>query len=564
MSTPILIPAYRPGPQLIAVVQELIEKGVNQIVIVDNASGPDFAPIFAHCTAFPQVRILRHQRNLGKGASLKAGMRYILQAFPGCSGVVTADADGQHHPDDIFRIAQLLADHPDCLVLGSRDFEGQVPLRSRFGNACTRVLVRLILGQPIRDSQCGLRGLPLKLMPYLLDLPSNAYEFELDVLIAAKHLGLPLIEQPIRTIYEPGNPTSHFDPIRDSMKIYFVLFRFSLLSLLTAALDNLVFYVAFHAIGNLLAAQVISRSAAVLFNYSAARRAVFLSHEPNKILLPRYLSVVLASGAASYQLIRFLGYSFGLPVIPAKVIAESLLFALNFIVLRDFVFTGRSHEKVTDWTRYYQSESWAARFSRKYTARALVGAFRKLPQDTAGGIVVELGGASSCFLDRIVAEVQPRAYHIIDNNDYGLRALSVRPDKPPQVRLHCGDVLNMDLDLRADAVFSVGLIEHFDRAGTRTAVLNHLNLLRPGGYAIVSFPTPTLVYRAARALAEFGGLWRFPDERPIRRQEVLDLIAPIGDVMGERTLWPLLYTQHLMVIRKREAPAYAAMSAASD
>lgn len=497
MRTPILIPAYRPGPQLPALVEELIQKGASRIVIVDNASGPDYAAIFDRCAAFPQVRILRNHRNLGKGASLKAGMRYLLESGPGGCGVVTADADGQHHPDDILETARVLAQNPECLVLGSRKFEGPVPLRSRVGNNCTRVLVRLILGQRLQDSQCGLRGIPVKLIPYLLELPSNAYEFELDVLVAAKHLGLSVIEQSIRTIYEPGNPSSHFDPIRDSMKIYFVLFRFSLLSLLTAALDNLVFYFAYHGLAIVLSAQAISRGAAMLFNYRAARKAVFLSHEPHKVLFPRYISVVLASGAASYGLIRLLGYFFSIGAIPAKIIAESLLFALNFVLLRDFVFTGRSHHGTTDWIRYRRADSWVARLSRKHTAGAVVAAFGKRQQDSAGGIVVEL-----------------------------FTVLSVRSDMSHQVRLHHRDIL----------------------------VVNHLHLLRPGGYAILSFPMPTLRYRRARTLAAFSGLWNFAEARPIIRQEVLDFAAPFAGLAEENTLWPLLYTQHLVIFRKREVP----------
>ena len=60
----------------------------------------------------------------------------------------------------------------------------------------------------------------------------------------------------------------------------------------------------------------------------------------------------------------------------------------------------------------------------------------------------------------------------------------------------------MDLGLKVDAVFSVGLIEHFDRSGTREAVLAHLRLLDDGGVAIISYPTPTLLYRAARSVTE--------------------------------------------------------------
>jgi len=561
MEVPVLIPAFQPGPELVALVEQLVQYGTPLIVIVDDGSDPRCRAIFERCATFSQVRVLRHPSNLGKGAALKTAIRYILESATHFIGAVTADADGQHAPEDILAVARTLIANPDCLALGCRHFGEHVPLRSRVGNLCTRALARVILGQPVQDSQTGLRGLPITLLPHLLNLPSNGYEFELDMLIAAKHLGLTVVERPIQTIYSPGNPSSHFDPLRDSMKIYFVLFRFSMVSLVTAVLDNLVFYLAYRMTSHLLIAQAIGRGLAMLFNYNAARRAVFLSHERHKVLFPRYLLVVIASGAASYGLIRLFQHFVRMDPFLAKITAEFLLFGLNFVLLRDFVFTQRPRTAATDWTRYYRSVPFTARFTRKYTTAVLVSALRELRGP--GGVIIELGGANSCFLDRIMAEIRPSAYHVIDSNAYGLEILSSRPDKPPQVCVHRGDVLKVDLPVRADAVFSVGLIEHFDPAGTRKAVLKHLELLRPGGYAIVSFPTPTAVYRAARAVTELAGLWNFPDERPISRREVLESVEPFAEVVTEKTLWPLVYTQHLMVMRKREQPHEAGAAVAS-
>ena len=128
--------------------------------------------------------------------------------------------------------------------------------------------------------------------------------------------------------------------------------------------------------------------------------------------------------------------------------------------------------------------------------------------------------------------MRPSVYPIVDNNYRGLKVLSARSDMPPPVRLQHGDIL----------------------------VLNHLHLLRPGGYAILSFPMPRLRYRA-RNLAAFSGLWNFAEARPITRQEVLYFAAPFADLVEEKTLWPLLYTQQLIIIRKREVPNKAAASA---
>jgi len=81
-------------------------------------------------------------------------------------------------------------------------------------------------------------------------------------------------------------------------------------------------------------------------------------------------------------------------------------------------------------------------------------------------------------------------------------------------------------------------------------ILRHFDLLKPGGYALVSFPTPTWVYRAARSVVELLTMWNFPDERPLSRSAVFQSIPAGGEVVFEKTLWPLVFTQHMMVIRK--------------
>jgi predicted SAM-dependent methyltransferase len=118
------------------------------------------------------------------------------------------------------------------------------------------------------------------------------------------------------------------------------------------------------------------------------------------------------------------------------------------------------------------------------------------------------------------------------------------------VRLHLRDVLELTSEMQADLVFSVGLVEHFEPAETRKAVLAHFDVLRPGGTAIITFPTPTLLYRAARRLIEAAGMWGFPDERPLQAAEVIAAIRERGEVLEQRVLWPLILTQGFVVARK--------------
>ena len=556
MNVVAVIPAFRPGGRLVELVEALARSGLPAVIVVNDGSGPDYESCFAALPRSGQVHLLEHAVNLGKGAALKTGINYALCRFPGCAGVVTADADGQHHPEDILRVACALAEQPQVLVLGVRSFTSGVPLRSRLGNALASVAARLLLGQRLTDTQTGLRGIPAFLLPRLLTIPSAGYEFELDMLIAARHQSCPVVQEPIRTIYQAGGQESYFRPLRDSMRVGFVLLRFTIVSLLTAVVDNAAFALALSSGADVLRAQVVGRLAAVGCNYWAARRAVFLSHQPHLAVAPKYLLLVGASGAVSYGLIRFLTASWAVAVIPAKLLVESLLFIANFAVQRDFVFREAAPSgEATDWERYYRVPAWTARLARRYTARVLV---RLLERFAGGGerrlSIVELGGGDSCFLAPVLRRMGPCTYHVVDNNPLGLELARRRHADAAEVLCHQQDVRELTLRPEADVVFSVGLVEHFDPAGTRQAIRAHFDLLRPGGCAIISFPTPTWLYRAARRVAEALGVWRFPDERPLTRGEVLDAAGQQGRVVYEKTLWPLVFAQHLVVIRKPAQP----------
>jgi glycosyltransferase involved in cell wall biosynthesis len=549
----ILIPAYQPGAALVEVVGALAARSPHAIVVVDDGSGGEFRAIFDQVLTLPNTTVLRHAVNMGKGAALKTGINFILCEFPGAAGVVTLDADGQHHPDDVLSVCSRFEESPDQVVIGARSFQGEIPLRSWLGNQVTRIVLRLVLGQRLTDTQTGLRAIPKALLPQLLKIGASGYEFELEMLVTAKHSGLGVIEQPIRTIYEHGNPTSHFNPLRDSMRIYFVLLRFSLIAVLTAVLDNLLFYMVFGLTGSIIRAQVCARLVAAAFNYSVVRGAAFRSDERHGVVLPRYLLLVAVNAVLSYTAIRLLTGPMALHVFPAKILTETFLFVANFAIQRDFVFTRRGRSQVaTNWDRYYQAVPATAKLTRLYTQNVLISALKRFGGRPDGAdTIVEIGGANSCFMDGIFREVHPGSYHVVDQNEFGLSLLERRLGWGSKVTLHQGDVLQLPkMDVKADVVFSVGLVEHFDTEGTRKAIAAHFNLLRAGGCAIISFPTATWLYSAARTIFETLGLWRFPDERPLARDEVARALQGCGEIIFEKTLWPLILTQHLMVVRK--------------
>jgi len=339
MKVAVVIPAYQPGEVLVGLIRSLVESPIESIIVIDDGSGPGYQHLFKQAGSLHRVTVLRHERNLGKGAALKTGINYVVSNFPQYAGVITADADGQHEPADIVAVARAFTAHPDSMILGSREFRRDVPWKSLLGNRITRQLVRVLVGRYLSDTQTGLRAIPAGLFQALVKIHSTGYEFELDMLIAAKHRRVPIIEQTIKTVYEPGNPTSHFNPLVDSLKITFVLLRFSSVSLVTAIIDNTVFILAFKATGQVITAQVAARTAATCFNYPAGRRAVFMSDGKHRVLLPRYLGLVALMGTLSYFLMNFILNPAIHNIFVSKILGEGILFVFSFVVQRDFVFS---------------------------------------------------------------------------------------------------------------------------------------------------------------------------------------------------------------------------------
>jgi len=334
-----VIPAYRPSEALVRVVEGLAAAGLGPVVVIDDGSGPAYAALFDKLTAVSdRVAIERHARNLGKGAALKTGINRLCVSHPEVQGIVTLDADGQHAVADVVAVADRLLQQPDALILGTRRFDGAVPLRSRLGNSVTRFLFRHLVGQDITDTQTGLRGLPMTIAPDLLAIRTQRYEFELDMLVFCKHRKLEIVEVPIETIYIDDNASSHFSPLFDSMRIYFVLLRFLGASVITALIDNAIFIIAYSLGSGILFGQVAARAVALFANYAMVRRYVFFSDQSHSRTFPRYLAAVVGFGLLSYGLITLAVEEAGMAVIPAKIGAEGLIYLANFAVQREFIF----------------------------------------------------------------------------------------------------------------------------------------------------------------------------------------------------------------------------------
>jgi glycosyltransferase involved in cell wall biosynthesis len=334
----ILIPAYQPNEKLVQLVKTLRAFHTQQrIIVVDDGSDADKFPIFSKLGDF-NVELLKHQKNQGKGQALKTGFKYWLETSSATAlGVVTADADGQHLAQDILHMSAVFLSDPTHLYLGVRQFGKTTPWRSRVGNKLTKFVLCLFTKIPLQDTQTGLRAIPRKLMDSLLDSKASGYDFELEMLLTAKEKHISIQEIPIHTIYLDKNSSSHFNPLIDSIRIYFVFIRFAAISLFSAIIDFTLFSFMYWLKKNIFLAVLVGRILSASFNFTLNHHLAFKSK--NKLLPAaiKYASLASFLGLIAYSLIKFI-HSFGINVYSSKIIAEIALFILSFTVQRFFIF----------------------------------------------------------------------------------------------------------------------------------------------------------------------------------------------------------------------------------
>lgn len=288
MERTVIIPALNPDEGL----REIVERNwelENQIILVDDGSDKKYERLFWELGE--KCIVLHHEENRGKGEAIKTALKYIKEELWECRVVGIMDADGQHLPDDMEKLLMKAAAEPMALIVGSRTIDRNVPWKSRMGNLITRRIFRMKTGVEVSDTQTGLRAFSTRLLDFMLDIEGKRYEYEMNVLVTCAKANIPIIEVPIETIYhDKGNSCSHFRKVRDSVRIYRQLLKFSFVSFSSFLLDYVM-----------LAGLIL-----VL----------------NNILLQIFLAVYI-------------------PLYPAKILTECTLFLISWLIQKKLIFSVR-------------------------------------------------------------------------------------------------------------------------------------------------------------------------------------------------------------------------------
>jgi glycosyltransferase involved in cell wall biosynthesis len=335
----VLIPAFNPDSRLLQLVEKLTASGIGNIIVVNDGSVDNSRHVIEALKKNLRCHVLEHAVNMGKGRALKTGLNFFYLNFQDSPGVVTADADGQHLAEDIIKVSMSLYGDRERMVLGAREFDRGTPLRSLIGNVITRGIFSYLVGVKVSDTQTGLRGIPRKFVPDILLLEGERYEFETNMLIAAKTHNMPIKEERINTIYIENNRSSHFNPLIDSMRIYFLFIRFLFSSSIASVIDMIVFAITYNLITSSIFQSIIAgRLMASVVNFSVNRQLVFHNRDRIVVTVVKYYLLAVIIMMLTYVMTVSMVSYLKTGVILSKILSETLLFLVSFAIQRDFIF----------------------------------------------------------------------------------------------------------------------------------------------------------------------------------------------------------------------------------
>ena len=355
----IVLPSLDPDSKFQKVVEGLIQSGFQHILIVDDGSKAENRRFFDEAALHPECTVLTHEHNRGKGRALKTAFACALERYPELRGVITIDGDGQHLTEDIIACGQKMLAHEDSVVLGCRDFDlPGIPPRSVAGNKTTSRFFRVLFGIYLTDTQTGLRAIPARYLQTFCGIEGERFEYETNMLLYMKRLAIPFLEQPIATVYDPDDYSSHYDAVKDSLRITKVMlrflvtgsgFRYTVSALLSWVLDNGLYLAGRGLLAGhlgLAAASAVAQSGArvlsSLFNFNMNNFYVFRNEKDYWKACGKYYCLcvpqTLISLVALTALVEALQLASPFLAALVKIAVDTALFVISYFIQKKWVF----------------------------------------------------------------------------------------------------------------------------------------------------------------------------------------------------------------------------------
>ena len=209
IKTCVLIPSYNEAKTIGLIIKEIKDKGL-AVVVIDDGSTDETSSVARALGAV----VLRHDRNAGKGTSLREGFSYALKGD--YDAILIMDGDGQHKTSDIDSLFKKMDDSGADIVIGNRMSDtALMPLDRKITNRIMSYIISRMCGQDIPDTQCGFKLIKRTVLENL-KLESSNFEIESEIVLKANKAHFKIASAPIKTVYMGGR--SNINPVFDTLR----------------------------------------------------------------------------------------------------------------------------------------------------------------------------------------------------------------------------------------------------------------------------------------------------------------------------------------------------------
>lgn len=341
MTVAVIIPAYNPDDFLIDFAKGIIGVGLKNIIVVDDGSDKKFASTFDILNNLGCI-VIHHRKNIGKGASIKYGIKKATLIFSDLKGCITAEANNQHTAEDIIKVYNAMIEHPSTLIMGVRKFNrNNSSLKFRTSFFFSKIYFRLITKSWHKDTRTILRGIPKAMFELALETQGNRYEYELNFFINVVQQKLPYYNVRVQSNLSKRH-ISHFRPFIDTILLFETPIKFATTSLSCYMVDLILFSIMAififpdNAIG-LLASTVIARVISGTINFVVNKKWSFGDQKKWTKQFLRYIILFVIQMTLSWLLVTAFS-DFAVPITIVKMIVDLVLFVMNYFAQKNWVF----------------------------------------------------------------------------------------------------------------------------------------------------------------------------------------------------------------------------------
>lgn len=336
--TVVIIPILEPGDDFITRLQEIVDIGLKNIIVVDDGNTAEYMPVFDRAEKLG-CTIVHLGVNCGKGRALKTAFNHVLVNTPDIDVVVTADGDGTYLPEDILKVSENAK--PGTITLGCRDFNDQrIPAANRRANAFTSFVLKILGGIILSDTQTGLRSYTRDLLPYLITAPGERYEYDFNVIVDKRKIELNEVR--VSATVRQSDKLTHFKPLVDSWILIRSFLTFILTSLSTTIIDLMIYsflisiLIDYLPLSYIAVSTFIARIISDSFNYFMDKNVVFKSH--NAAHIDRYIILALAKTVLSAAMVTALVFLFRDGETWIKMFVDTIIFFLGYRFEKNWVY----------------------------------------------------------------------------------------------------------------------------------------------------------------------------------------------------------------------------------